>query len=263
MGELFNKISFTQLKELLDFKVEQYNQLAFIEKDPISIPHQVSGNQNIESIGLIIATIAWGNRIAIIKSGEKLLQIMGYEPYWFIMNASKKDLEELHFVHRTFNENDLKFFILSLRKIYQQYNSIESSFINDADQQNIKSYIVNFRQNFLSINGYSTTEKHVSNPQKNSACKRLNMFLRWMVRKDSKGVDFGIWDQIKMHELYMPLDVHSGRIARELGLLTRKQDDWKALEELMQNLRKFDATDPVKYDFALFGIGVNEKSKSL
>jgi len=262
MARSSKPLPLSQLKELLDYKVEQYNQINFIEKDPISIPHQVTGIKNIESIALIVATIAWGNRNAIIKSGNKLLDIMGYEPYWFIMNATQKNLQELHFVHRTFNTDDLRQFILSLRQIYKQHDSLEDAFIKGVSEKNMKSYLLNFRHNFITQNFNLKTEKHISNPEKNSACKRLNMFLRWMVRKDLKGVDFGLWNQLKMSELYMPLDVHSGRIARELGLLMRKQDDWKALEELMTPLRQFDPHDPVKYDYALFGIGINEKTKS-
>ncbi|MBI3135324.1 MAG: TIGR02757 family protein [Bacteroidetes bacterium] len=252
-----------ELKLLLDEKADQYNNLSFIDSDPIAIPHQLSRKEDIESIGLIMATIAWGNRSAILKSGEKLLHIMGHEPHAFIQNASPNDLKALHFVHRTFNAADLTFFILALRKLYQKKGGPESAFGGKNFNGTIKDRIVHFRENMLLTKHEKRSEKHISSPLSNSACKRINMYLRWMVRSDKRKVDFGIWKSISMAELYMPLDVHTGRVARELGLLTRMQDDWKALEELMAVLQKFDPADSVKYDFALFGIGVNEYTKGV
>ena len=192
----------------------------------------------------------------IIKSGERLLKIMGNEPYNFIVNY--QSTEHLDFVHRTFNGVDLDFFFRSLKIIYKT-NGLEKAFSVHPEFNGIKGRIINFRTQFLSVEHEKRSEKHISNPAKNSACKRLNMFLRWMVREDKNGVDFGIWKSIPTSELYVPLDVHTSRNARDLGLINRRQDDWKALEELMFNLRRFDTKDPSKYDFALFGIGAFEK----
>lgn len=247
----------SELKEYLDFKAEQYNRTEFIESDPIQLPHRFSRKEDIEIIGFLVSTIAWGNRTMIIKSGEKLIDIMGNAPHDFIMNY--KEFSDLDFVHRTFNSVDLDFFFSSLHRIYSSGSSLEDSFKEHSEIEGIKGRIVNFRETFLSQPHEQRSEKHISNPMKNSAAKRINMYLRWMVRKDNQGVDFGIWNSISPSELYMPLDVHTSRNARALGLITRKQDDWKTLEELMKKLKKFDPIDPVKYDFALFGIGAFEK----
>jgi uncharacterized protein (TIGR02757 family) len=245
----------TDLKLFLDEKVELYNNPSFINDDPISIPHQFSLKEDIEIIGFIVATIAWGKRQMIIKNSRLLVEIMGGQPYDFILNASNSDLKDLHFVHRTFNSIDLKFFIQSLQYIYKSGSSLEKEFTKTS--QSMANKIYEFRSSFLSIPHKKRSEKHISNPLKNSSAKRLNMYLRWMVRSDKKGVDFGLWHSIKPSELYCPLDVHTGNIARKLGFITRKANDWKALEELMVHLRQLDPTDPVKYDFALFGLGVN------
>lgn len=244
-----------ELKEYLDFYADRFNNKSFIEDDPISIPHQFSERKDIESIGFIIATISWGNRKSIIKNGNKLVDIMGGQPYDFIINASENDLQDLHFVHRTFNTQDLHFFILSLRSIYKDYNGgLEQAF---CTSKIMSERIYGFRKVFLKTIHEQRSEKHISNPLKGSAAKRINMFLRWMVRNDNKGVDFGLWSKIKPSELYIPLDVHTGNVARQLGLLKRKQNDWKALEELMSQLKKFNPNDPCHYDYALFGIGVS------
>jgi len=244
-----------ELKEFLDFKSDQYNNTAFIEADPISIPHLFTEKKDIESIGLIMATISWGNRLSIINNGKRLVEIMGNEPYSFIMNANANELKDLKFVHRTFNAQDLSFFIRGIRHIYETFpGGLEESFLQGAATA---EKISGFRSRLFEIVHEKRSEKHVSNPLSGSASKRLNMYLRWMVRKDSKGVDFGIWSQFSQADLYIPLDVHTGNIARKLGLIDRKVNDWKALEELMEKLRKFDPLDPCKYDFALFGIGVN------
>lgn len=250
-------------QEVVDFlneKADQYNQSFFIEDDPICIPHQFEKKEDIESIGFIVATIAWGNRKSIITNGKKLIDIMGNKPYDFIMNASESDLADLVFVHRTFNVDDLKFFIRSMRSLYSHHGGIEASF---SKGKNAKERISHFRECFLASPHEKRSEKHVSNPMKGSSCKRINMYLRWMARKDKRGVDFGLWNSIPMSELYVPLDVHVGKVARQLGILKRKADDWKALEELMEVLRKLDPEDPCKYDFALFGIGVNNDLERL
>ena len=254
MTQSKNKINFKELKLFLDEKVEQYNTSAFVPNDPISIPHQFTDKNDIEIIAFLVATIAWGKRQMIIKNGQKLVDIMGNQPYEFVLNASESDLKDLTFVHRTFNSIDLKFFIQSLQHIYQNKSSIENEFAKHKGNMQLK--IAGFRNSFLAFPHNKRSEKHLSNPLKNSSAKRLNMYLRWMVRKDKKGVDFGIWNRISPAELYCPLDIHTGNIARKLGFIKRKANDWKALEELMVHLRKLDKTDPVKYDFALFGLGV-------
>jgi uncharacterized protein (TIGR02757 family) len=246
----------SELKTFLDEKVEEFNTSAFIEEDPICIPHQFSKKEDIEIIGFLVATIAWGKRQIIINNGHKLVDIMGGQPHDFILNASPNDLKDLKFVHRTFNAIDLTYFINALQGIYKSGSSLEEAFSVTQGGMNLK--IAGFRETFLSFGHEKRTEKHISNPLKNSSAKRLNMYLRWMVRNDKKRVDFGIWNGIKPSELYCPLDVHTGNVGRKLGFITRKANDWKALEELMVPLRKMDINDPVKYDFALFGLGVYE-----
>jgi uncharacterized protein (TIGR02757 family) len=245
-----------ELYELLEFYSDKYNQQQFIQEDPISIPHQFNRQQDIEVIGFIIATISWGNRKSILKNGQNLIHIMGHSPFDYVMNASVHDLADLNFVHRTFNSVDLSFFILGLRRLLQDSSTLETYFNTPGG---MREKISHFRKAFLNIPHEQRSEKHISNPMTGSAAKRINMFLRWMVREDNKGVDFGLWKQIKPAELYIPLDVHTGTVARKLELIERKANDWKALEELMLRLRKFDSNDPVKYDFALFGIGVNKE----
>lgn len=247
-----------ELKEFLDFKSEQYENSAFISSDPIQLPHRFERKEDIEIIAFLVSTIAWGTRKGIISSGEKLIEIMEHEPLSFIHTYSPKTLKNSSFVHRTFNVADLNQFFLSLNRIYKSSN-LEYCFSAHSEILGVKGRIANFRQAFFQEGDFSHSMKHVSDPLRNSACKRINMYLRWMVRDASKGVDFGLWKSIPTSELYLPLDVHTSRNARELGLLTRKQDDWKALDELMLRLREFDSNDPAKYDFALFGIGAFEK----
>jgi uncharacterized protein (TIGR02757 family) len=248
-------MNFEQLRAFLDSKVELYNQKDFITNDPISIPHLFTQKEDIEIAGFLSATLAWGNRKSILNNAKRLMQMMDMSPYEFIMGFTDSELKPFaKFVHRTFNGDDCIYFMWSLKNMYQNYGGLESLFSAD---QNIKEGILHFRNIFFELDHLARTGKHVSNPAKNAASKRINMFLRWMVRQDEKGVDFGIWQKIRPALLYCPLDVHSGRIARNLGLLERKQDDWKAVEELTSNLRKFDSQDPVKYDYALFGMGVN------
>lgn len=243
-----------ELKDFLEEQTEKFNHTGFIQDDPISIPHQFSKKEDIEIIGFIVATIAWGNRRSIINNGKKLVDIMGNQPLKYVLNVSDKELADLEFVHRTFNKDDLAWFIRFMRNTYSKGLSLESHF---SHGNNVKERIINFRNTFIEIPHLPRSEKHISNPEKNSAAKRINMFLRWMVRNDKKGVDFGLWNSINTSELMIPLDVHTGNIARKLGMIKRNPNDWKALEELMAKLRKFDPVDPCKYDFALFGIGVH------
>ncbi|CAM1333702.1 TIGR02757 family protein [Tenacibaculum aestuariivivum] len=251
-----NKID---LKEFLDEKVIKYNNPNFIESDPIQIPHQFSLKQDIEIAGFLAATIAWGNRKMIIKNALKMIELLGNSPYDFVINHTENDLASFDgFVHRTFNAHDFKQFIKSLQNIYKNHNGLEAVLAtNNTDNYQIA--IHNFKQIFFEIPYQKRTLKHVSDPLKGSASKRINMFLRWMVRNDKTGVDLGIWKTHNPAHLHCPLDVHSGNVARKLEILTRKQNDWKALRELDNTLRNFDKNDPVKYDFALFGLGVFEK----
>jgi uncharacterized protein (TIGR02757 family) len=255
------KLKGSELKDFLDEKVEKYNRPDFIGSDPVSIPHQFSKKEDIEIAGFLAATIAWGQRVTIINNANKLMNLMDHSPYDFVMSAKEKDLKSVEgFVHRTFNSTDVVFFIKSLHNIYKKHGGLQIAFKIEKGE-NLLTSITNFRHLFFSIPHPSRTGKHVSNPAENSSAKRLCMYLRWMVRKDKKGVDFGIWDKGNLNPsiLMCPLDVHSGNVARKLGLLQRTQNDWKAVEELTVNLRKLDAKDPVKYDFALFSLGVFEK----
>jgi len=251
-----------ELKDLLDLKVQQYNSPAFISTDPISVPHHFSRKEDIEIAAFLAATFAWGQRSTIISNATKLMKLMENQPFDFVVNFSEKDLTPFRkFVHRTFNADDCAYFLWALKNIYQQHPSLEDAFTSgfSFSEQNSKSAILNFRIRFFDLQPITRSQKHVANPAKNASAKRLNMFLRWMVRKDDRGVDFGIWKKILPSQLICPLDTHSGRVARKLGLLQRRADDWQAAEELTENLKHFDPDDPVKYDFALFGLGVFEK----
>jgi uncharacterized protein (TIGR02757 family) len=250
----------SELKDFLDEKVLQYNTLDFIESDPVQIPHLFSLKEDIEIAGFLSATIAWGNRTMIIKNSHKMMDLMGNAPYDFVMSHSENDLERLEtFVHRTFNGQDFASFIRSLKNIYENHNGLESVYAKNQELKTMQNSISEFKKTFFEIPHQFRTQKHISDPLNNSAAKRINMYLRWMVRQDTKGVDLGIWKSISPASLSCPLDVHSGNVARKLGLLTRKQNDGKALAELDLKLREFDPIDPVKYDFALFGLGVFEK----
>ena len=248
----------SELKEFLEEKVNQYNNFDFIESDPIQIPHSFSLKEDIEISGFLSATIAWGNRKMIISNSKKLMEIMGNSPYDFVMNHSEDNLESLdNFVHRTFNSLDAKTFMKSLQNIYKNHDGLEAVFTKNQEENSMQKSIHEFKKVFFEIDHLQRTQKHVSDPLNNSAAKRLNMYLRWMIRNDNK-VDFGIWKTIPTSKLSCPLDIHSGNVARKLGLLKRKQNDGKALAELDLALRKLDKNDPVKYDFALFGLGVFE-----
>ncbi|QOD61653.1 TIGR02757 family protein [Polaribacter haliotis] len=250
----------SELKEFLDEKVILYNNPKFIESDPIQIPHRFSLKEDIEIAGFLTAIISWGNRTMIIRNASKMMELLDNSPHDFIINHQKKDLENLNdFVHRTFNYIDFKQFIISLKHIYSNYGGLEEVLSIKDNSKTYQTAIHNFKQLFFEVEHQQRTQKHISDPLKNSAAKRINMFLRWMVRNDKAGVDFGIWKTHNSASLSCPLDVHSGNVARKLKLLPRKQNDWKAVAELDKNLRKLDAKDPVKYDFALFGLGVFEK----
>ena len=250
----------SELIAFLDEKADQYNSTEFIQTDPIQLPHRFSKKEDIEIIGFLVSTIAWGNRTSIIKNGEKLIEIMEKSPFEFIQNYNDSSAKNLHFVHRTFNTYDLDFFFRSLKNIYLK-GGLEKAFSAHPSVFGSQGRIINFRNEFLETLHEQRSEKHISNPAGNSAAKRINMFLRWMCRKDEKGVDFGIWDSIPMSELSIPLDVHTANVGRKLNLITRKQNDGKTLDEIMSHLREFNSFDPSKYDFALFGLGAFEKIK--
>lgn len=249
----------TELKEFLDVKVLEYNRPEFIESDPIQIPHLFNKKEDIEISGFLTATIAWGNRKSIINNAKRMMEYMDHSPFDFVKNHQEQDLQSLlPFVHRTFNGTDFITFVKGLQHIYNNHHGLEQVFSVANKQTSLQAAIHHFKKVFFEIEHLPRTQKHVSDPLKNSAAKRINMFLRWMVRTDQTGVDFGIWKTLSPSQLSCPLDVHSGNVARKLGLLNRKQNDAKALMELDENLRKLDAKDPVKYDFALFGLGVFE-----
>ncbi|PIF06313.1 MAG: TIGR02757 family protein [Draconibacterium sp.] len=255
-----NSIDHAMLKELLEEKTKQYNHHRFIATDPIQVPHLFSRKENIEIAAFLTATIAWGNRAMIIKNGSKMMAIMDNQPYDFILNASPREKERLQlFVHRTFNGHDLGYFVKSLKNIYSEHGGLEAVFEKGFRKgESVKSALAFFYQQFFELPG-ERTRKHIANVEKGASVKRLNMFLRWMVRHDLAGVDFGLWKGIPASKLMIPLDVHSGKSARMLGLLKSKQNNWQAVEEVTARLRKFDASDPVKYDYALFGLGAFEQ----
>ena len=246
------------IRELLERLHDKYNTPDFIADDPVSIPHRFRTQEDIEIAGFLAATIAWGNRKAIVKSANRMIEYMDGAPYDFTMNASEADLDRvLAYVHRTFNGGDFRSFILSLRHLYEKYGTMGAFYEGEyARSGDIRAAISKFRSEFFTPPHAPRCEKHLSSIDRGAACKRTNMFLRWMVRRDAGGVDFGLWDRIPMSALYLPLDVHSGNTARSLGILTRRQSDWKAVEEVTANLRSFDPADPVRFDYALFGAGI-------
>jgi uncharacterized protein (TIGR02757 family) len=261
LKKLYNGIPAGELKQFLDEKYLKYNNPSFIECDPISIPHRFISNNDVEVSGFLTAAIAWGRRDLILRSSRLLMEAMDNNPHQFIISAGTDDYASLsRFVHRTFNSNDCIYFMKGLKEIYSRYDSMEDVILEGMKEtRSLREGLSFFREQFFSLSHERRTEKHFADVMTGAAGKRLNMFLRWMVRNDNKGVDFGIWKRINPSMLYIPLDLHSGNTARRLGLLTRKLNDWKAVEELTSVLREFDPSDPVKYDFALFGIGVNEK----
>lgn len=254
-------MDYTTLPALLNEKADWYNRPWFIESDPIQIPHRYTCKSDIEIAAFLTATIAWGSRPLIIRSASKMMELMGNQPFDFVMAAGQSQLQRLEtFVHRTFSGIDLLFFVQSLRSIYKLHGGLEGVFTESfTASPSVAKALIAFRQMFFNQPHPERTRKHVSDVAKNAAAKRLNMFLRWMVRKDSRGVDFGLWQNIPMSALYLPLDLHTGNTARKLGILTRKQNDWKAVEEVTSVLQTFDSADPVRYDFALFGLGIYEQ----
>ena len=248
-----------ELKEFLDAKVEQYERPDFLISDPLQIPHRFTKKEDMEISGFLTATIAWGNRKSIIKNAERMMELLDYAPHDFVLNHRTKDLERFQgFVHRTFNESDLNYFIGSLKNIYLDHGGLENVFSRNNPDNSLQTAISHFKTLFFGLPHQIRTTKHVSDPLKGSAAKRINMFLRWMVRNNNTGVDLGLWTRIAPSRLSCPLDVHSGNVARKLGLIKRMHNDGKALMELDRNLRRLDPDDPVKYDFALFGLGVFE-----
>jgi uncharacterized protein (TIGR02757 family) len=254
------KFSHSELKEFLEIKSNQYNQLGFIENDPISIPHLFKKRQDIEIAGLFAAILAWGKRVTIIRKCKELLERMDNDPHHFILHHRKKDLKTfLDFKHRTFNGTDALYFIEALRWIYSKHDSLEEAFLVGGNDDTIEGGLIHFHNLFFSLEDYPhRTKKHLPTPERKSTCKRISMYLRWMVRTDQKGVDFGLWKKISPAQLICPCDLHVDRVARKLKLINRKQTDWQTALELTHNLRKLDPADPVKYDFALFGLGIEE-----
>ena len=249
------------LKEFLDRKADLFNTTAFIDHDPILVPHRFSDPADIEISAFLTAILSWGRRASIISSADGLVSRMTGGPHAFVTGAEEEDLEHfLPFVHRTFNGIDCVYFLKALRKIYRDYGGLREVFeAGYTKHGDLVPAIIRFREIFFRGSESCRAEKHLPDLTRNSAGKRINMFLRWMVRRDERGVDFGIWDRIPMSALYIPLDVHSGRVARKLGLLARKQNDWKAVDELTRRLKQLDPDDPVRYDFALFGLGIIER----
>jgi uncharacterized protein (TIGR02757 family) len=250
----------SELSDLLNKKYIQYNKPSFIPQDPIVVPHQFSKQQDIEIAGFFAATLAWGLRKTIINNTRQLMLLMDNDPHNFVLHYKETDLKPfLHFVHRTFNATDLLYFLHFLQYHYQQHTSLEDAFLAPNSSGNLEAKLKYFYNTFFSLDHPERTHKHVATPARNSACKRLCMYLRWMVRKDKNGVDFGIWHKIKSSELICPLDVHVSHIAYKLQLIPHQKSDWKTALILTENLRTLDAKDPSKYDYALFGLGAEEK----
>lgn len=249
------------MKELLDSRFELYHTKEFIESDPLQIPHRFKRKEDIEIASLLTATIAWGQRISIIRSADRLMNLLDNSPADFLLNASQSEWSRFHgFVHRTFQPADVHYFLDALRRIYQDEGGLEKVFTDGFHDNGIFGAIVNFRKVFLQWSPLHRTHKHVSNPEKGSASKRINLFLMWICRPDDLGIHFGLWKDIPASELIIPLDVHVGRVARDLGLIDRRMNDWRSALELTEALKTFDPSDPVKYDFSLFGIGLNESN---
>lgn len=254
-------LSKTEIKELLELKLAQYNEPSFIVDDPIAVPHAFSRKEDIEIAGFLSASIAWGQRPVIIRNAMRLMELMDHQPLDFVVNAGAKDLWPFEqFKHRTFNGIDCRYFLMALGHIYRERGGLEQVFTQawKNSGEDMGKTIHSFRQVFFESSPPGRTSKHIADPLRGSSAKRINMFLRWMVRKDNRGVDFGIWKGIRPAALCCPLDVHSGNVARKLGLICRNANDWKAVMQLTESLRKMDPHDPVKYDFALFGLGMYE-----
>ena len=263
---MLNNLNSSKLKDFLDSKVEKFNRPDFIPNDPICIPHLFSGKQDIEIMGFWAAMLAWGQRKTIISKCKELIKLMDGNPYDFIKNHTDSDLKPfLSFKHRTFNDLDTLYFLHFFKDYYQKHDSLENAFLptNASNYPDIENHLIYFQKKFFHLDfAPARTRKHISSPERKSACKRLCMFLRWMVRNDTKGVDFGIWTNIRPNQLICPCDVHVDRVARSFGLITQPKTDWNTALELTENLKSFDPIDPVKYDFALFGIGIENKALS-
>ena len=259
MERSFCDMSHEEVLDILESLHDKYNNEEFIAPDPISVPHSFTAKGDIEIAGFLAATIAWGNRRMIVQSAHRMMRYMDNAPYDFVVGASDAELDKLaSYVHRTFNGQDLCDFIIALRHIVGEWGGLGDYFEGKYEELgDMRSVLAAFRRDFHSAPHDKHSEKHLSSIERGAACKRLCMYLRWMVRRDSRGVDFGLWRKIPMSALYMPLDVHTGRMGRGLGLLNRKQDDWKAVEELTGALRRFNADDPVRYDYSLFGVGIS------
>ncbi len=252
-------MSAQELRDFLEFKSAQYNRPEFIENDPVSVPHQFERKEDIEIAGLLAATLAWGRRAQIILKATLLMKMMDHTPHDFILHAGDKDLQKFHsFIHRTFNGEDCIFFLKALQGIYRNCGTLEEAFFPRGREIDIRQAISNFRNAMLLGSYPARSAKHLADPMRNAAAKRINMFLRWMVRRDKNGVDFGLWQRVSPSGLMIPLDVHTANTSRMLGLLTRRSNDWTAVEELTAKLRQFDPDDPVKYDYALFNLGIEE-----
>ncbi len=250
------------LKKFLDSKLLTYNKPAFIVGDPVVIPHSFTLKQDIEIAGLFAAVLAWGNRATIINNCRKLIHLMGDAPHDFILNHRESDLKPfIHFVHRTFNATDLLYFISFLQHHYREYSSLEDAFVpgKQYKEDNVEQALIHFHDYFFSIEHPARTRKHIATPVRNSACKRINMYLRWMVRKDKSGVDFGIWKKIKPGQLVCPLDVHVARVAERLGLIDNIKSNWTNALVLTERLKELNPADPAVYDYALFGLGAEER----
>ena len=253
-------MKFDELKEFLDLKANHYQSQDFISADPIQIPHRFTKKEDIEIAGFLAATIAWGNRTSIIKNANEMMKLMDEAPFDFIVNHQTSDLDVFDgFVHRTFNATDLKYFVQAIKNLYVNKGGLEFCITQHVSKMPLQTALHHFKKDFFELPHELRTEKHLADPLKGSAAKRINMYLRWMVRPNTSGVDFGLWKSMHPRNLSCPLDVHSGTVARKLGILNRKQNDAKAVFELDKQLRIMDSEDPVKYDFALFGLGAFEK----
>ena len=255
----FSDMSREEMRELLERLHDRYNNESFIEADPISVPHSFTRPVDREIAGFLAATIAWGNRRAIVQSAHRMMRYMDNAPEDFVRNATEADMEYLRtYVHRTFNGIDFQDFVRGLRHIITEWGSVGNYFETRYEEHgDLRPVFSDFRRDFFAAEHDAHCEKHLSSIDKGAACKRLCMYLRWFVRHDDRGVDFGMWRRIPMSALYMPLDIHTGRMGRNLGLLNRKQSDWKAVEELTASLRELHADDPVRYDYSLFGLGIS------
>ena len=255
----FSDMSREEMCDLLERLHDRYNNESFIEADPISVPHSFTSTVDREVAGFLAATIAWGNRRAIVQSAHRMMRYMDNAPEDFVRNATQSDMEYLRtYVHRTFNGVDFQDFVRGLRHIITKWGSVGNYFESRYEEHgDLRPVFSDFRRDFFAVEHDVHCEKHLSSIDKGAACKRLCMYLRWFVRHDDRGVDFGLWRRIPMSALYMPLDIHTGRMGRNLGLLGRKQSDWKAVEELTASLRELHVDDPVRYDYSLFGLGIS------